>query len=132
MKVTAKVLVDAAALRRIQTVAEAALPKMLDALQTEIQSRGVVPKADGTLEGSIFAYFAGRAGGIGWDTPYARYQFYGMNRHTGYTTPLSYSTAINANAQARWTDYWQYGEGKAFLPKSLMYFLKADSGGLVT
>lgn len=123
MKITAKIVLDRGALAQIQKAAEASLPQVLDALSTEIQTAAVVPKDTGALEQSASVFAEAAAGGISWDTPYARRLF--------FNPQYNFSQDKNANARGRWTDHWQFGEGQSFLTQALLYFLRANSGGLV-
>lgn len=106
-----------------------ALDKTAEALRSDIESRGVVPKDVGELERSGFVDLSHidyeLVASIVYDTPYARRWYF--NREG-----VNFSKIGNPNAQDHWMDYYFGGEGLQWLLDKYAEFLKEESGGLIT
>ena len=131
MKIKAKVKLNDAVIKQLIKASEDCMEPFMETFSMLIQHAQVVPKAQGDL--ALSEYIMGDKGKwfIGWNTPYARYHFYGLSRQSGYTKRMNYRKDKNANAQSRWTDPFIYGDEKDTLIKAYAAHWKRGAGGII-
>lgn len=114
MKVTSKVYVGK--VKEIDEKAIQCLVETADALKSDLMQSQTMPFDTGALQNrGTFVDDSNKNRGqvrIVTDTPYARYQYYGVSRFTG--NPLNYRKDRNENAGAFWFEPYINGDKKDF------------------
>lgn len=123
MRVTAKVILNRAALKQLEQAQEQAIEMTADAVRTDVITSAVVPKQTGELERSSHVVQAKRRASVVFDTPYARRLYW----HPEY----NFRQDKNANAQGKWLESYHAGDKRVWVSKTFATFVKQLSKGLI-
>lgn len=116
-----------------------ALELTIEAIRTDIVTRGVVPFENGILQNGGDMYRSGYTEQIDdcvyylvYNTPYARIWYYNLptvDKNGKHYSPAKFKrpTAID-----HWMDYYLDGEGKQWVIEKYLVFLKQESKGVIT
>lgn len=108
--------------KKLNDAADRAMDLTAQAIITDINTRGAVPKDTGILERSGFVEKAnGMVYKIVYDTPYARRWYFNLDG-----AKFKRDTAID-----HWMDYYLDGKGKDWVIETFVKFWKEQSGGLI-
>ncbi|BFH60746.1 minor capsid protein [Paenibacillus azoreducens] len=123
MKVTAKVILNQAALKNLEQIQQQAIEMTAEAVKTDIVTSQVVPKQTGELERSGHVVVDRGKARIVFDTPYARRLYW----HPEY----NFRTDKNQNARGKWMEPYQSGDKKDFAKQAFSKFVKQLSKGMI-
>ncbi len=125
MRVEVKVHLNPAKLVRLQSIVQQAFCMTVDAVLSDIQISGTVPKDTGELERSGFSEIETKemVARIVFDTPYARRLYW----HPEY----DFRKDKNPDAQGLWMQTYIDGEKKDFVKNTFSAFLRQLGGGII-
>lgn len=127
MKAKVTVQLNDSNIAKLADGTEKAMKILLDALETDVSQRQVVPFRDGLLKDSVSTGTMVKEGytlgWIGWDTPYARRLYF----HPEY----NFRQDKHANACGLWMSFYEYGPGRDWIEKSYATALKIAAGGVI-
>lgn len=123
-----KIKINQEVIKKLNDAADRAMDLTAQAIITDINTRGAVPKDRGTLERGSDEWKSGYVEKanymvykIMYNTPYARRWYFNLDG-----AKFKRDTAID-----HWMDYYLDGEGKDWVIDTFMKFWKEQSGGLI-
>lgn len=123
-----KVKINQKVIKKLNDAADQAMDLTAQAIITDINTRGAVPKDIGTLERGSDEWKSGYVEKVNYmvykimyNTPYARRWYFNLDG-----AKFKRDTAID-----HWMDYYLDGEGKDWVVETFVKFWKEQSGGLI-
>lgn len=127
MKVKVTSRIDPKGNAYVKKLMQEALVETADALKSDLEQSQTMPFDTGALQNrSTFVDDSKKSSGvvsIVSDTPYARYQYFGISRF-GNNPPLVYNKNKNKNADCFWFEPYISGNKKKFATKTFAKILK--------
>lgn len=118
MKINVKINIDSNKIAKIKKAQDKALEMTVQAILSDIISRGVVPKDTGELERSGFTdEVKEMTYRVVFNTPYARRWYFNVEN-------VTFQKTKNPNAQDHWMDYYLDGEGLKWVTDTYVKFFK--------
>lgn len=124
MKVTAKVELNMANIAKLQESMDKVLPKLIDALKTEVELAQVIPRDHGDLMSSSFTVVQDKTAYLCYGAVYARRLY--------FNPQYNFRMDKHVNARGRWLDEWIHGPRKEWITDTFMVLWKQEAGGLIT
>ena len=124
MKVTAKVELNMANIAKLQESMNKVLPKLIDALKTEVELAQVIPRDHGDLMSSSFTVVQDKTAYLCYGAVYARRLY--------FNPQYNFRKDKHVNARGRWLDEWIHGPGLKWVTDTFLEKWKKEAGGLIT